>query len=96
SGLAGAGAGFATALATGFALGVVLGFAAVDRLVARLAPDGFVDGRFAGARRFPAAAGFLLPAPLGAGFLGADLLRVAGRDLRAGFTCFLAMVILVR
>jgi len=60
----------------------------------RRAPDGFAAGRFAGERRL-AVAGFRLPL-FAAGFLVAGLLLVAGRDLRAGFTCFFAMVILVR
>jgi len=90
----GAGAGFA-ALAEGFDFGAAFGFDAVVLPVARLVPDGFAAGRFAGERRLAAVAGFLLPL-FAAGFLAVDLLLVAGRDLRAGLTCFLAMIILVR
>ncbi|MFI4888527.1 MAG: hypothetical protein ACHP7B_07230 [Burkholderiales bacterium] len=54
-------------------------------------------GRLAGARlRADAAFGFLLAACFAAGFLAGDLPLAARGDFRAGFTCFFAMVILVR
>ncbi|HEX6793742.1 MAG TPA: hypothetical protein VF304_07795 [Casimicrobiaceae bacterium] len=90
---AGAGAGFA-ALTGSFDFGGVFDFDVVVLLVPR--PLGFVAGRLAGERLRAAVAGFLFPALFAAGRLAVGLLLVAGRDLRAGFICFFAMVILVR
>jgi hypothetical protein len=77
-------------------LGAFLDFDAVDLPAVPLALGGLLVGRLADERRLAAVAGFLLPAPFAAGLLAVDLAFVAGRDLRAGFTCFFAMVILVR
>ncbi|HSC23503.1 MAG TPA: hypothetical protein VLG08_07310 [Casimicrobiaceae bacterium] len=94
----GAAVGFAVAFDLGAAFGfaAVLVFEAVALPAAPLALDGLVAGRLAGERRLAAVAGFLLPALFAAGLLAVGLAFVAGRDLRAGFTCFFAMVILVR
>jgi hypothetical protein len=92
--LSGFAAGFTDFSAT-FDFGAVFGFEAVGLLLAAvlLPLAGFAAGRFAGVRLL--AAGFL-PGVFAAGLRAAALPLVAGRDLRAGFTCFFAMVILVR
>ena len=107
--LSGLAAGFAADAGVGFApltasfdLGAAFGLDAVALplpllAVEVLALDGLAAGRFACDRLLAAVAGFLPPAALfAAGLRAVDLPFVAERDLRAGFTCFFAMVILVR
>jgi hypothetical protein len=84
-------------LTASFDFGGAFGFAAdplpvrVDRPAA-----GFATGRFAGVRLLAAAAGFRLAGVFAADLRADDRPLAARGNLRAGFTCFLAMVILVR
>jgi hypothetical protein len=74
-----------------------LGFAGIALpFVAAFALAGFAAGRFAAGARLLVAAGLRLPALFVAGLRAGDLPFVPGGDLRAGFTCFFAMIILVR